>query len=131
MKSRINQLVAVMAIIAVAGALFTGSVLAQSDTPAEGAQNDPGVGQMFGGMMGEMDQETWGEMIQHMNEIHGPELTGKMIQRMNEGNHCSEDGGFQGMMGDGFEGMMGNGFGRMMGWGFNGPGSMMGSQAGQ
>ena len=131
MKSRISQLVAVLAIVAVAGAIFAGSALAHPEAPADGSQDGAAPGWMYGGMMGEMDQELWGQMIQRMNEVHGPELTGKMIQWMEDGNHCGGEGGFQGMMGSGFGGMMGNGFNGMMDWGSNGPGSMMGNILGQ
>jgi hypothetical protein len=119
MKSRISQLVAVLAIAAVTVALFAGSALADTEAPADGSQAIPGFGQAFGGMMDGMDQATWGEMIQHMNAIHGPELTGKMIQWMNQGgSHCTEGGGQASMMGWGFNR-------------FNRAGSMMGGAAGQ
>ena len=123
MKNRIGQTVAVVAIAAVTVALFAGSVLADPGTPGGGLSTEPGFG-----MMGEMDQETWGEMIQHMTQVHGPELTGKMIQWMNEeGGHCDGEGSFPGMMGWGFNDMMRIGFGEKMDWGSNGASTMMGS----
>ena len=135
MRSRMNQLVAVLAIAVVTMALFAGSALADAETATDGPQADPGSGQMFGGMMGGMDQETWGEMIQHMNEIHGPEQTAQMLQWMNqEDGHCTDGEGYGEMMGSGFGGMLQHGFSGIMGWGFNGfngMGSMMGGVAGQ
>ena len=74
-----------------------------------------------------MGQETWGEMIQHMTQIHGPELTGQMLQWMSsEDMPCDEDGG------PGH--MMGHGSGGMMSWRFNGSnrsGAMMGNALGR
>ncbi len=121
MKKRISQLAAIAAMVIVTVALFTGNALADTETPADTSQIDPGAGQTWGGMMGGLDQEAWGQMIQHMNEVHGPELTGQMLAWMNEeGAHCTA-GDAEGMMGRGFSGMMGQGFN-----GFHRFGSMMG-----
>ena len=130
MKSSFGIFVAVVGTAALFLALFASSALAQAGT----TEDSPSAGAGFG-MMGQMDQETWGEMVQHMIEVHGSETTAKMIEWMNEkGEDCPGQGGFPGMMGwgfggasrFGFGGRWGHSYGGMMGNGAYGPGSMMG-----
>ena len=135
MKTGIGRVVAVMAVAALLLALLAGSALAQTGTTDGSPSEDTGFG-----MMDQIDQGTWGEMIEHMIQVHGPETTAKMIEWMNEEDgDCPMEGGFPGMMGWGYGGYGRNGFGRnsyggwmghghggMMGWGTSGPGSWMG-----
>ena len=75
--------VAVMGIALLAFALFVGTALAQSDEPAQSEAPTPGWS-----MHAQMDPQLYGQMIQHMNEVHGPEFTAEMVQRMNSGETC-------------------------------------------
>ena len=110
--------VAVMGIALLAFALFVGTALAQSDEPAQSEAPTPGWS-----MHAQMDPQLYGQMIQHMNEVHGPEFTAEMVQRMNSGETCHGPGadgtGWDGM---GWDEEMGPG---MMN-GTYGPGAMFG-----
>jgi hypothetical protein len=126
MRTLNKQLITVLALAFLALYLFSGNVLADAETPGDPSEAVVPNGtaqESSGSMMDWMGQEAWGEMIQHMTQVHGPELTGQMIQWMNsEDMPCDEAGG------PGH--MMGNGFGGMMGWRFNGNSggrSMMGN----
>lgn len=101
----------VLAVTVVALGLLFGTALA-----------DPGYGsEGYGCHMHErMDPELYAQMIQHMTEVHGAEVTAEMLQRMNEGGTCHGVG--QGPIGSGMmngrygnSGMMGQSFGTSVG----------------
>lgn len=107
---RKNKWVAILGVTVMALGLLFGTAMA-----------DPGdEGENGWTMHEQMDPAHYGQMIQHMTEVHGAEFTAEMVQRMNDGGHCHqsgqdmmEGGMMQGMMGDFHSdggGMMGHGF---------------------
>jgi hypothetical protein len=106
MKSR-TQLLTIVVLVLLAGALFAGAAFAQDEVTTPTAAPN-----MLQRMQERLGAEGWGQMIQRMTQRHGAEFTGEMLQRMAQQENCPcqdgatcEPGMGQGMMQHGRGGM--------------------------
>ena len=83
MKRYLGKISVVVSIAALAGLLLVGTAFAHAGEPVNGATNGNGIAQMIQWM----GAENWGEMVQHMTQIHGAEWTSQMLQQMQEGDY--------------------------------------------
>lgn len=119
MNSQFKKLLTIAGVVALTLVLFTTTAWATPITPGDngnGNANPSGLAQMIQWM----GPANWSQMVQRMNQVHGPEFTGRMFQQMNQSGACydGEHSAPGSMMGRGFGGMMGQGFGNQMGPGF-------------
>ncbi len=111
MKISRNKILFITSLLILSFVVFAGAALAQ------GPDGDNGKS-MLQQMQEWLSPEDWGAMVQHMNDVHGPEFTDQMLQEMDESGSCHGGDGYEdmdSMMGDSYDNMMGDGYGGMMG----------------